>query len=324
MQKAIDKLKYGEFEEADGIFDQILAHERRSLDALRGRVLCAGRWKSFAEIRLSDKLTEIDWQLVLQRADECCKWETDHTHLYFDLLRQTMELLKKYSDTMMMLQTAPDDSTYQKRLETISEQYKLLHRRLMYFDRFHHAVSHDFTQNCFSIERLRSAPEVLSRGDFTEAEECYRILNLDHPNDPVILRGWILCAGHWTAFGEMKVTDYRSDRLFVFLSLRVVEARELAPDEYNSYFDRLYELLRVINRYHENELIVAQCTDEENRISKDAEKGVIDVNDDSITDMWTELSLKTRKHENMRTDIEKEFKDFLDDFLKLDRELFSE
>ena len=87
----------------------------------------------------------------------------------------------------------------------------------------------------------------------------------------------------------MKVTDYRSDRLFVFLSLRVAEARELAPDEYNSYFDKLYELISVINKYHENE-----------------------------------LSLKTENNGNDKTAIKTEFKGLLDVFLKMDMELFGE
>ena len=289
MQKAVELLKYGEFEEADQRFGHILLSERRSMDALRGRVLCAGRWKTFANIRLTQELTEVDWQLVLHRADECCKWETDLTRLYFALLRETMELLKQYSDTIMMMQIEPDNTKYQEIQKGISEKYPKLLRRFMYFDRMHHQIAHDYTKIVYTRERLEQAFDALKHGDFTEAESCFGIQVLEHPNEPKYLRCWILSAGKWTEFWKMQVTDYRSDRLFVILSQRVTEARELAPEEYNDYFDTLFELIMLIRKYHENELIS-----------------------------------KTGKYENDRSDIRKEFKDLLDDFLKIDRELFED
>ncbi len=98
VQKAEELLKYGEFEEADQRFSHILMVENRNADALRGRVLCAGRWRSFADIRLTDKLLEVDWQLVLQRAEECSKWETDTTKPYFLLIMEMMKLLKNVTE----------------------------------------------------------------------------------------------------------------------------------------------------------------------------------------------------------------------------------
>lgn len=322
MQKAVELLKYGEFEEADQRFSHILMFERTSMDALRGRVLCAGRWKTFAEIRLTEKLTEINWQLVLQRADECCKGETDTTKAYFTLIKETMELLKKYSDTVVMTRIEPNNEEYRKQLETISKKYPLLLRRLMYSDRVQHEISHDYSQNVFTPERLAMAADALKRRDFVEAEDCYGLLVLEHPDEPAYFRGWILCAGKWTAFWKMHVRDYRSDRLFVILSQRITEARQLVPEEYHAYFDKLFELVVLIGKYNENELIIKSCKADEDKISKDAQKGVIDVNDAGFTEMWTELSSKTKRYERIRMDIEKEFKDLLNEFTEMDRELF--
>lgn len=324
MQKAVELLKYGEFEEADQRFSHILMFERTNMDALRGRVLCAGRWRTFAEIRLTDKLTEVNWQLVLQRADECCKWKTDTTEAYFLLIKKTMELLKKYSDTIVMTRIEPNNAEYQKQLETISKKYHLLLRRLMYSDRVQHEISHDYSKNLFTPERLALAADALRRGDFVEAEDCYGLLVLEHADEPVYFRGWILCAGKWIAFWKMRVTDYRSDRLFVILSQRITEARQLASEEYHEYFDTLFELVVLIGKYHENELLIKSSKAEEDKLSKDAQRGAIDVNDDRFTYMWTELSSKTKRYEKTGTDIEKEFKDLLNDFLKTDRELFND
>jgi len=40
--------------------------------------------------------------------------------------------------------------------------------------------------------------------------------------------------------------------------------------------------------------------------------------------MWTELSSKTKRYERIRMDIEKEFKDLLNEFTEMDRELFND
>ena len=194
----------------------------------------------------------------------------------------------------------------------------------MYSDRVQHEISHDYSQNVFTPERLAMAADALKHRDFVEAEDCYGLLVLEHPDEPAYFRGWILCAGKWTAFWKMHVRDYRSDRLFVILSQRITEARQLVPEEYHAYFDKLFELVVLIGKYNENELIIKSCKADEDKISKDAQKGVIDVNDAGFTEMWTELSSKTKRYERIRMDIEKEFKDLLNEFTEMDRELFND
>lgn len=75
--------------------------------------------------------------------------------------------------------------------------------------------------------------------------------------------------------------------------------------------------------FHSGDLLIKSSKAEEDKLSKDAQRGVIDVNDDRFTYMWTELSSKTKRYEKTGTDIDKEFKDLLNDFLKTDRELFN-
>lgn len=319
IQKAMAELKSGDFESADQRFKHILMFDQNNCEALCGRVLCAGKWKSFALIKLSEDLLNVNWQLVFQRADECIEHQTDQTKLYISLVKETLNLLKKYSDTLVMTRIEPNNTTFQEKLNTISKRYPHLLSKLG-----RHSVRNELTKNDFTGERLALAPEALSRGDFVEADACYNMLILVHPNDPVILRARILCAGNWTSFLKANVTDYRSDRLFASLSQRVDEALESAPEEYHSYFDMLFKLVSMINNYHENEQRIKECKAEEDKINQSIPKGALYVNNDEFTEMWTELSTNSRKYEGVRTDIRAAFKKLQNDLLKMESELFND
>ncbi len=122
----------------------------------------------------------------------------------------------------------------------------------------------------------------------------------------------------------MNVRDYRSEQLMGMLSQRIAEARQFASEEYHAYYEMLSELVVLIVKYHENELNIKGCKDEEDQLSKDVQRRLVDVNDDTFTDMWTELAAKTKRCENNRMVIEKEFSDLLYDFNSMDRELFND
>ncbi|SDY03102.1 hypothetical protein SAMN02910264_01276 [Ruminococcaceae bacterium YAD3003] len=324
MQKAMAELKSGDYETADQRFSHILMFDQHNFEALRGRILCAGKWKAFTQIRLSEDLMKVDWQLVRQRVDEFHKYVIYPNEHLCNLIDKLMKLLKEYSDILVMMQIEPNNEEYPQKKQVIIKKYPTLLRRLMYIDRVHHGVSFDHTKTCFTIERLKNAPEALKRKDFVEAEDCYRVLNLDHPNDPLILHNWVLCAGKWSSFSEMKIEDFRSRNLFPLLMGRVLEAQELSPDEYHGFYDTLFKLLEFINQYHENELVLKECRSEENRICEDIKRLKLDVNDSSVMEEWTEATFKTENYEKVGLKLKTEFGELLPEFIKMDRELFGD
>ena len=120
----MEGIKDGKFSEADQRFAHILMFDQVNIDAHRGRILCAGKWKSFQGIELSDNLSEVDWQLVQLRVDESIKRSTDRSRYYYDLIKETISLLKQYSDVLVMLQIDPDNTKYQQEKETLSREFQ--------------------------------------------------------------------------------------------------------------------------------------------------------------------------------------------------------
>ena len=324
VQKAMADLQAGDFDAADQRYVHILMFDQTNCEALRGRVLCAGKWKSFTQIKLSEELTKVDWQLVDQRVEECHKHEKNPYEALYDLIDQLMKVLKEYSDTLIMMQIEPNNPKYLQRKEKLIKLYPTLLRRLMYIDREHHSASLNHEKTGFTHERLQNAPEALKKGDFTEAEDCYRILNLYDPKNPLILHQWVLCAGRWSSFSKMKITDFRSRNNFSLLLGRVMEAQELSPDEYHDFYDALYKLLELINRHFENGLLLKQCREEENAICEEIRKGKADVNDHLVVDRWDEATARTESYEKAQKKLELEFGELLPEFIKMDRELFGE
>ena len=324
LQKAMEILKQGDYEEADQRFIHILMIDKNNMDANIGRILCAGKWKSFADIRLSDELTGTDWDHLLEHVDELCDSISDQTRSYYLSIKDLMKFLKKYSDNLIMIRCEPNNKTYRDKKAALGRLYYPRIRQLMNYDRLYHQASSDVVDNPATAERMAAAKEALKRGDFAAAEEAYKVLIVETQNEPPVVRDWILCAGKWSAFRKMKVSDYRNERQFDILIQRVEEARQLLPDEYNCYFDMLSELLSKILEYHENELIIKQCKDAEDKLSKDIRDGEVDVNDDRITYMWMEMTSKTGKYKNIGMNLKKEYGDMLYGFLKKDRELFGE
>ena len=219
--------------------------------------------------------------------DESIKRSTDRSRYYYDLIKETISLLKQYSDVLVMLQIDPDNTKYQQEKETLSREYPPMLRKLMYIDRVHHSISWNHTKNVFDLDRLANAPVALKQGDLVEAEDCYRVLNLDHPKDPVILHNWVLCGGKWSSFSEMKITDYSTQYYISILIGRLIEARQFSPDNYHSFYDFLFELIKLMIGYYENE-----------------------------------LESKAEEYETVKMRLQEKFDRSLSDFIKTDSELF--
>jgi tetratricopeptide (TPR) repeat protein len=70
IRRASEELKSGDFKAADLGFANILESDPDNFEALRGRVLCAGGWRSFSEIKLNDRLAQVDWPAVEERVNQ--------------------------------------------------------------------------------------------------------------------------------------------------------------------------------------------------------------------------------------------------------------
>ena len=97
-QKAYEFLKEGDFEEADKRFSQILAQNPENLDAIRGRILCAGKWRAFSEMKVTEKLSEEQLKVLRECIDVAKEQFTGVYKFYPGKISMAVNYLKQYGD----------------------------------------------------------------------------------------------------------------------------------------------------------------------------------------------------------------------------------
>ena len=125
-QKAYEFLKEGDFEEADKRFTQVLAQAPSDPDSLRGRILCAGKWRAFSEMKVTEKLSEEQLKVLRECIDEAKKHFTGTDEFYPAKISMAVNYLKQYGDI-------PDGNDEEK--SATAEDFNSAHRELIDADR---------------------------------------------------------------------------------------------------------------------------------------------------------------------------------------------
>ena len=92
--KAYNAAMTGEFNEADVWYRCVLMRDPGNAKALRGRILCAGKWKTLTEVDTESKMSNVRFDSILERVDEAVEHtEDEETKEFFTDLRKLIELL---------------------------------------------------------------------------------------------------------------------------------------------------------------------------------------------------------------------------------------
>ena len=98
-QKAYELLKEADFAEADKRFIQILENDPDDLEAMRGRILCAGGWRAFSEIKITDKISEEKMNSLKDLIHEAKDHFPGTEQYYFDKIIMVLLNVKYYGET---------------------------------------------------------------------------------------------------------------------------------------------------------------------------------------------------------------------------------
>lgn len=121
FEKASEALKANDFTEADQRFSHILMMDPHAFDALLGRILCAGRWRSINDIALTDHVIPASRMSELsERTAEAVAHVSEENRSLMEDIRKLIEL---YCEYMRQLQVS---NTYNDRLEYISKNRQTL------------------------------------------------------------------------------------------------------------------------------------------------------------------------------------------------------
>ena len=243
VSKARKELMNGEFELAEKRFTQILEEDPGDFEANRGMLLCAGKWRALPDLRLNDKLKQVDWQKLEERLSAAKANANYHNLEFFNAFEEMLEPVKTYYGLI-----GNDDEKSISERELAEKSFKFRYKKFVSMDRKFRVTYQNKTLYELSEkdrrENLRTAIEV---GDFTEADREYGQMLMNHPDDAEAIRARILCAGRWKSVEDANLDQKMSYGLLDLIDKRIKIGKENTPWDYHMYFELfgdLAELLR--------------------------------------------------------------------------------
>ncbi len=147
ITKANTHLKNREFAMADKWFSKCLENEPGSFDANRGRILCAGKWLGFLQVKLNDKLEQVDWDGVKETLGFALENSNDFNKSYFLELKGLLDNAKEYFDTCLQMEGDGDNAELPaliRKRDGLVEEYNRIYRDFIEKDKKHRiAISND-------------------------------------------------------------------------------------------------------------------------------------------------------------------------------------
>lgn len=141
LKSAMHCLSQKDFKEADELFVMELMLDPQNFTALRGRVLCAGRWRSVRDIKLNDvsSYDRIRYKAARVMVEEVITRASDEDKEYFIKFRELVGVLEHYSRMQKMYKkatngTSEDGVTFLRgdmNTDIIHEQYYKIMKELM-------------------------------------------------------------------------------------------------------------------------------------------------------------------------------------------------
>ena len=116
LEKAKKAIEENDFAEADQRFSHMLMTDPNSFEALLGRVLCAGKWKTVSDIALTDlAVSDVRLKNILERVDDAVSHVSEEDK---PVLEDIRKLAVFYIDYVKATQAA---SVFSSKLEYISK-----------------------------------------------------------------------------------------------------------------------------------------------------------------------------------------------------------
>lgn len=142
LKSAMHCLSQKDFKEADELFVMELMLDSQNFTALRGRILCAGRWRSVRDIKLNDAVSSyarIRYKAARVMVEEVITRASDEDKEYFIKFRELVGVLEHYSRMQKMYKkatngTSEDGVTFLRgdmNTDIIHEQYYRIMKELM-------------------------------------------------------------------------------------------------------------------------------------------------------------------------------------------------
>lgn len=95
LEKALNAINMGLYEDADKRFSNLLMAAPSDFDGLLGRILCAGKWNNVSNISVSEDLRPITYKNLLVMADKAAESAGESDKEYFENLKKLLSILEE-------------------------------------------------------------------------------------------------------------------------------------------------------------------------------------------------------------------------------------
>lgn len=245
--KARKEIIKGEFDLAEKRYTRVLEEDPGDFEANRGMILCAGKWRALPDLRLNEKLDQVDWQKLEERVNAAKENSSSLNRAYFMAFEQLLLPVKAYYDAV----TNPGEDSLEV-IQTSEKSFKFRYHEFVRLDReyrvtYQKAADFEYTGK----EAKQNLSTILSFGDFVEADKGYVRVLMYHPDDAEALRARILCAGRWKNIEEINLDQRTSGGLLDLIDARIKTAKEEAPEEYREFFAVFGDLAKELREFFE-------------------------------------------------------------------------
>ena len=97
LEKALNSLNMGRYDDADQRFTNILMVEPSDFDALLGKILCTGKWSKVSRIGLTGDLRPISFKILKEQVEKTGESASDSDKAYFVTLGELISVLEELS-----------------------------------------------------------------------------------------------------------------------------------------------------------------------------------------------------------------------------------
>lgn len=95
LEKALNAINMGKYEDAEKRFSNLLMVNPADFDGLLGRILCTGKWNNVSSISVSDSLRPVTYKNLQVMADKAAESAGESDKEYFGNLKKLLALLEE-------------------------------------------------------------------------------------------------------------------------------------------------------------------------------------------------------------------------------------
>ena len=103
------------------------------------------------------------------------------------------------------------------------------------------------------------ALNAMNIGNFGDADQRFSNILMVTPNDFEALLGQVLCKGRWTNISSINFSEYFSPSRIIQIKSCLKDVRRKASDEDKEFFDRLTELISILDEISKNSYRITGC-----------------------------------------------------------------